>query len=186
MHLLRSNAIGTEVIDEAEYQIHGKLTDLVIDPDRGKILALLLRSPFGTSLALQTQDILSWGKRIHIGGADVLAPPQEFVRLEPFLRGDRPMIRQRIRTKGGVFLGTCVDLQFSADHFEVEWIFPRRFLRKGIPLPASDIIEITEDAIIVKDQIPKEESIVAEEAPVAEKIDPLVTPAPGCTSFFSR
>lgn len=180
MHLLHSTALGAEIIDEVEHQIQGKVTDLVFDADRGKLLALLVRTSASPSLfALQTQDILSWGKRIHIRDPEVLGAVSDIVRLQPFLRDRRRIIRQPIRTKGGVSLGKCADFQFTTEHFELEWIFPRRFLQKGIPLPASDIIEITDEAIIVKEQGPKEEKIPAAEETEKAKLDPLISPAPG-------
>ena len=122
----------------------------------------------------------SWGQRIHIGESDILMPPQEIIRLASFLEDKRKVMGQIIQTKSGVTLGKCSDVQFDSEHFTLEWIFPRHFLRKGTPLPASDILEVTEEAIIVKDQTPKEEKLEApvEETPLIPKIEPVITPTP--------
>lgn len=168
--------------------MQGIVADLLLDPDRGKLVALLVHSPASSALlALQIADILSWGKRIHIQDAERLWLPREIIRLAPFLEGKRRIIGQRIQTQSGVLLGKCVDIQFDAEHFTLEWIFPRRFLRKGIPLPASDILEITEQAIIVKDQTPKEEKIpaAAEEVPET-KLEPVTTPVMNYPHAASR
>src|SRR3989344_5056065 len=180
MHILHSTALGTEVIDETDHQLQGVVADLLLDPDRGKIVALLIASPLSPDLlALQTQDIISWGQRIHIAEGERLGPPQEILRLEPFLEEKRKVLGQQIRTKSGVIMGKCADIQFNAERFNLEWIFPRKFLRKGIPLPATDILEVTEEAIIVKDQTPKEEKAPVEERVEAPKLEPVITPAPG-------
>ena len=180
MHLLHSPAIGTEVIDEADHQLQGVVAEILLDPDRGKIVALFIASPLSRDfLVLQTQDILSWGQRIHIAEAERIAPPQDILRLAPFLEEKRKMLGQRIQTKSGIVIGKCVDFQFNAERFNVEWIFPRKLLRKGIPLPATDILEVTEEAIIVKDQTPKEEKAPVEERVEAPKLEPVITPAPG-------
>lgn len=184
MHLLRSQALGTEVMDEVEHQIQGRVHDLLPDPDRGTIVGFLIRTTFFPGLlVLQTQDILSWGTRVHIRETEVMGPPEDIVRLQPFLQDHRRMVGQRIETKSGLSLGTCNDLQFNTDHFDIEWIFPRKFLRKGIPLPASDIVEVTPKAIIVKDQTPKEEKVLADDEETKQPVlDPVIAPAPGRTA----
>jgi uncharacterized protein YrrD len=179
MHLLRSAAIGTEVIDEQDHQIHGTVTDFVFDPDRGKLVAVLVDSPDSADLlALQTQDIAAWGQRIHIKETDMLGVPDEILRLKPLFEDPRTIIGQYIKTKSGVAIGKCVDIQFDAAHFGIEWIFPRSFLKKGLPLPASDILEITKDAIIVKDQTPKEEKEISWEKPAVSPMESLPQAVP--------
>ena len=149
MHLLRSTAIGTEVIDNTNHDVHGKVASLVIDPDRGKLIALLIISSASSDLlSLQTDDIVTWGNRIHIRDTDILGPVQEVVRLQEYLTSKRTVIGQRIKTKSGTYIGKCCDVQFRTDTFDVEWIFPRRFFRKGLALPTSDILEIKDSGII--------------------------------------
>lgn len=180
MHLLRSTALGTEVIDDTDHQVQGRVADLLIDPDRGKIMALFVSGPFSTQpLILQTQDIVSWGNRIHIREPEALVPAPEIVRLQPLMDDRRPLVGQRMRTKSGIVLGKCVDVQFRTDTFDVEWLFPRRFFRKGLALPASDILEITEEAIIVKDQGPRGDEAVIEERVEEGKLEPVIATAAG-------
>src|SRR3989344_3206979 len=179
MHLLRSAAIGTEVIDERDHQVQGVVSDIVLDADRGKLVALLIDAPASQDLlALQVDDVISWGQRIHIREGEVLGSPQEIIRLVPFLEDKRTIIGQAIQTKSGVLLGKCSDIQFDCEHFTLEWLFPRHFLRKGTPLPASDILEVTEEAIIVKDQTPKEEKVDSWGKPAVSPMSPLPQAVP--------
>lgn len=177
MHLLRSTAIGTEIIDTIDHHIHGIVSDILIDADRGKVAALLIRC-FDTPdhYALQTQDIESWGNRIHIRDAEVLGEIADFVRLKSLLEDPRAFIGQAIRTKSGQKLGRCIDVQFRSDTFDLEWIFPVKFFfMRGLALPVTEILEVTPDAIIVKDQKPKTE-VAPEEVELEEpKIE---VPAP--------
>ncbi len=189
MHLLRSAAIGTEIIDDALHEIHGRVIDLILDPDRGKILALLVRMPFDSVItAVQIPDITTWGKRIHVRDSSVLGPVEEIIRLKPFLEERRRIYRQPIVTKSGARIGICSDYQFSTEHFTLEWIFPKRFFSKGTPLPASEILEVTEEAIIVKDQGPREEKVEAEESvpDVESVIAPTSYPPPPAARNSSR
>ena len=178
MHLLRSTAIGTEIIDNTNHDIHGRVADLIIDPDRGKLIALLVISPSSRDLlSLQMDDVISWGNRIHIRDAETIGPVQEVIRLQKYLTSRRRIISQRIYTKSGTYIGKCCDVQFRTDTFDVEWIFPRRFFRKGLALPTSDILEVKESAIIVKDQNPKEEKVEAEKDINEVKLETAVSAA---------
>jgi sporulation protein YlmC with PRC-barrel domain len=184
MHLLRSTAIGTEIIDNIDHHIQGIVTDLLIDPDRGKLLALFIICPHASGAhGLLVEDIATWGNRIHVRESEVIGPLEDFVRLQPSLGDPRTLIGQRIRTKSGVNIGKCVDVQFRTDTFAVEWIFPRRFFRKGLALPTSDILEITPDAIIVKNQNPREEKMRVEKETIEEEIEAAISkPAIDCSS----
>lgn len=183
MHLLRSHAIGTEVIDDTDHQIQGRVADFLMDPDRGVIVAVLVARPFSPHpIALLSQDIVAWGNRIHIRDAEVMGPLDEVVRLQSLIADRRTIVGQRIRTKSGIVLGKCVDIQFRTDTFDIEWVFPRRFLRRELALPASDILEVTEEAVIVKDQGPRGEEAVAEERIEERKLEPIISPATGRAS----
>lgn len=180
MHLLRSTAIGTEVIDNIDHHVQGKVADLLIDPDRGKIVAVLVESPASAELlAIQTQDIATWGNRIHIRDPEVMGELKDIMRLETFMSDPRTVIGQKVRTQGGMSFGKCFNVQFRTDTFDVEWIFPKKFLFiKGPALPTSDIVEITPQAIIIKDQGLKEEKIADEaEEPAGGKLETITTPA---------
>ncbi|MBT3834868.1 hypothetical protein HOF56_01325 [Candidatus Peribacteria bacterium] len=180
MHLLYSDTIGTEIIDDIDHQIQGKVADILIEPDRGKIIALLVVIP-GTSeiYALQTQDISSWGNRVHICDSDVLGPATDFVRLQDILNDPRTVIGQKIKTESGFLVGKCIDLQFEVTTFMIEWIFPRKFFFRKLSLPASDILEITENEILVKDQTPEVEEIVEDEITDSGNVQNVTEPAVG-------
>lgn len=185
MHLLRSTAIGTEIIDNVDHRIHGVVSDILIDADHGKVTALLIRR-FGTPdlCAVQTQDIESWGNRVHVRDAEVIGEIADFVRLESALGDTRTFVGQAIRTKSGQKLGRCIDVQFRSDTFDLEWIFPvKYFFLKGLALPVSEILEVTPAAIIVKDQGPKAEVVPEEEVLEEPKIE---VPAPAAGRVIRR
>jgi sporulation protein YlmC with PRC-barrel domain len=180
MHLLRSKALGTEIIDNIDHHVQGRVADFLIDADRGKILAIFVKaSGMSDLLILQTEDIVSWGNRVHIRDAETIGEISDFIRLQKFLQDERSVIGQRIVTKNGIPFGKCIDIQFRTDTFDVEWIFPRKFFRKGPALPSNEILEITTDAIIVKDQGLKEEKIEAVKDAKNAKLETVVSPAVG-------
>ena len=56
-----------------------------------------------------------------------------------------------METESGAFLGKCADVQFSTKDYKVEWLFPRKWFRWSHPVRATQIVEVTDDAVIIKD-----------------------------------
>jgi len=155
MHLRSSQVRGIHLVDDGTQQVVGFLDYPLIDPDTGRVLGFFVLSTFsGGSVFLQSADIAAWGTRVHIRSEDCLSPPDELIRLKSALEDPRRVIGQVIRTKdSGRHLGICGDVQFNTRHFIVEWIFPRKFFIARQPLPMSDIIEVTPEAVWVKDPL---------------------------------
>lgn len=155
MHVRSSQIRGIPVIDDGTQQIAGLLRYPLIDPDTGRILGFFVLSALGGGdVFLQAADIISWGTRVHIRSDDCLSPPDELIRLQSALDDPRRVIGQVIRTKDSKRrLGVCADVQFSTRHFIVEWMFPRRFFIARQPLPMSDVLEVTPEAIWVRDPL---------------------------------
>lgn len=180
MHLRASQIIGIPVVDDGTQQIVGFLHAPLIDPDTGRILGFFVLSAFlgGGEMFLQSLDIAAWGTRVHIRSEECLSPPEELIRLRSALEDPRLIIGQRIRTKTtNRCLGICRDIQFNTRHFMAEWIFPRRFFMSRQPLPMSDILEITPEAIIVKDPLRPVRAPIQKEiddSPVVSEVVPLV------------
>lgn len=156
MHLRFSTAAGLPVQEEHAREAVGFISGILLHPDLGKVEGFFVRvSGFLRSeeLFLQTMDILHWGKRIRIRDASVLIPLNDIIRLEALVEEGRFMVGQRIISESGITLGTCRDVQFDTTQFMLEWLFPRRFLRWKRAIPASSIVEVTSDAVIVRDAV---------------------------------
>lgn len=150
-----SRVLGLPVQESESGGVLGTIGGIVLHPDTGVVEAFTVRVSAGMfahrDLLLLPMDILHWGLRMTVRDGDVLALPEDIVRLQPLLTGNRPVLGQRMVTESGRALGRCSDLQFSTRDFRLEWLFPKRLLRWGIPVPASQILEVRSDAIIVRD-----------------------------------
>ncbi len=155
MHLRSSQVVGIQVVDDGTQQIVGFLEYPLIDPDTGRVLGFFTLSTFsGHRVFLQSSDIAAWGTRVHVRSEDCLSPPDELIRLRAALEDPRRVIGQLIRTKETHrTLGICGDVQFNTRHFITEWIFPRKFFIARQPLLMTDVIEVTQEAIWVKDPL---------------------------------
>ena len=167
MHIRFSTCIGIPVLEEGHDHALGVIAGILIDPDTGKIEGFLVHVQgfFGGEMFCSSLDILRWGTRVYVRSADVLAPPEDRIRLQSLLQDPRTLLGQKIATESGTALGRCADVQFNTDSLHVEWLFPKRFFRYGVALPITDVLEVTEKAIVVRDPIKKE--VVEEEVPEA-------------------
>jgi uncharacterized protein YrrD len=171
MQLRISTAIGTPIVEQDSREVVGSLHGILIHPDSGKIegFFVAVQGFFSTQqVFLSALDIRSWGLRITIADRDVLAEPEERIRLRPLLEDPRTFLGQRMRTESGQALGRCRDVQFDTRHLQVEWLFPKKFGRWKTALPISEVIEVRPDAIIVRDPLK------AVKEPVVESNTPLL------------
>jgi len=165
MHVRLSTSIGLPVREEQNGEVVGSLSGILIDPNSGVIEGFYIDVPgFVGNLELfcSSLDVLKWGTTISIRNRDIVSSVEEHVRLLPLLEDKRTVLDQVVRTESGKRLGKCKDVQFDTDKMQFTWIFPKRWCWWGIAIPRSEIIEITEDAIHVKD--PPVPSIEREEA----------------------
>lgn len=163
-----SQSQGMLVVDDSTQEAVGVLDRPLIDPDTGRIVGFFVLSVIlgDAELFLQAQDIVSWGTRVHVLSADRLGPPEDFVRLKARLEDLRTFLGQKILVQGTrQSLGVLEDVQFDTRHFAVEWLFPRRFFFIRQPIPASEILEVTQEAVWVQNPIrPVRQSLKSEES----------------------
>ncbi len=145
-----------DVVCDSINEVLGQIMGILINPDTGRVEGFFLSAsaamagtPFLSSL-----DIIRWGAHVHVREADAVFPAEERIRLQPLLEDRRTVLNQRVRTESGRSLGVCRDVQFHSDSMRCEWLFPRRLWRWAVPLPFSDVVEVRQDAIIVRDPKP--------------------------------
>ncbi|MSR87399.1 hypothetical protein EXS70_04500 [Candidatus Peribacteria bacterium] len=151
-----TRSIGLPIQEEETGEQVGSISGILIHPDTGTVEGFFVYAPSmfsGEDLFLSTADILHWGLRVSVRRREVLMPVGDLIRLQPILEGNRPVLGQRMLTEGGRTLGRCGDVQFSTRDFRLEWLFPRRFFRWRPAVPASQIIEVTLQGIVLREGV---------------------------------
>ncbi len=155
MHARFSMVRGMSVLSEEDDELLGIVDGILLHPDTGTVEGFFIATGgilFAETLFLDARDILQWGTAIRTRDADRLTPPEEVLRLTELLADPRTVLGQKILTeKDHRSLGTCVDVQFSTTFFTLEWLFPKKFFHFKKPVPASCIVEITEEGIIIRE-----------------------------------
>lgn len=179
MHVRFSIVRGTPVVDEQTQTMLGTISGILLQPDTGNVVGFFVRGAGqGEELFLAAIDILSWGTKVHVRDQDRLTEPAELVRIKALLESPRPILGQPIITQRAKrTLGTCIDVQFDTRHFQMEWLFPRKLFMEGRPVPASDIIEVTAKAVIVREPLKPRNALAEELAEAPAKILGEVVPA---------
>lgn len=150
MHVRLSMCIGMPVVDDGSDEVLATVTGVFLHPDLGKVEGLFVMTGRGEEF-LVVSDIVHWGRSVVVRDPDVIAPLDERVRLTALWDEARPIVGQRIVTEGGKLLGRCKDVQFETDTFRMEWLFPRKMLRWQRPVPVTAVVEVTVDAVKVRD-----------------------------------
>lgn len=158
MRVRFSTSVGLPIVEEGLDEAIGTVSGILIHPDTGTVEGLFVSLPQAwfsrtPDLLLVTADILHWGTAIRIRSADVLSPIEDRIRLQTLLEESRTVLGQGIVTEGGKSLGTCADVQFDTKQFRLEWLFPRAWFRWTTPVPASSIVEVRRDVIVVRDPL---------------------------------
>lgn len=169
MHIRIGTALGLPVVDDAE-ELLGVLSGVFIHPDTGVVEGLFVHiDGFFSSevLFLASSAIEHWGSRIRVRSRDSLSPLEDFVRLSRLQEEGRTVLGQQMITDSGRWLGRCGDIQFDTRLMRVEWLFPRRWFRWGIPVPINAVVEVKPEAVIVRGEVKAKASEAAEAAMTA-------------------
>ena len=161
-----STCRGMEVVEENNGKLVGLISNMLIDPDSGKILGfyIFVNSGFffGGEKFVSSIDVLNIGTRFIIRDVDVICDPNDIIRLQPILKDSRSVLKQRIVSESGRYLGKCADVQFDTKSFIVQWLFPKKLYKWMVSIPVSAILEIKPKMILVKN-IDSAKSLAEEE-----------------------
>lgn len=169
MHVRLSSSLGLPIIEKNDDHVLGVISGILINPDSGKIEGFYAKVPglmLKEDLFFSALDTVKWGTRVSIQDREVLSFASDRVRLKEILEDPRSVLGQKVVYENGKSLGVCKDVQFDTDKMIMTWIFPKKFLRWGMAIPAKEIKEIKNEKIIVRD--PK----VIKEV-IEESIDPV-------------
>jgi uncharacterized protein YrrD len=143
--------IGTPVISE-QGQMAGRVYDVIIDPETGKIAAFSLA--INGKKVVAPIDVLSWGRQIIIHDAEDVVESGEIHKVSQILELQIPIIRNKVITKKGDYLGKVIDYSMEPKMFLLTSIVVAKGLLGILQwdrriIGYKDIIEIKKGAIIV-------------------------------------
>ncbi len=160
MLITASRLIGTNVLSIQSSGPIGQVSLPIVDPDKLKVIAFRLSGP----LVSRTEDILdaqSVREYSNLGmvidSSDELISSTDVIRISEILKLNFSLIGLKVETKKGSKLGKVIDFTVTDDNFSVQQLIVKRPLIKAfvdpeLTIPCTEIVEITDYKIIVKDE----------------------------------
>ena len=151
----------------------------IVDPDSLKIVAFFVSGPLvkNTNI-LDAKSIREYSKYgCVIDSIDELAEKDDIVKVSKIIDLNFNLNGLRVETKKGTKLGKVIDFTVTPDDFTVQQIIVKRplvksFLDPELTIPRSEIVEVTDYKIIVKN----EEKTILKKAETTEFIPNFVNP----------
>lgn len=158
----------------------GQVTDFVIEPESLKAIAFIVSGPGinPETNILDTKSIREYSSYgLVIDSEDDLAARGDIIRVDKVLKLDFALNDLKVETKKGSKLGHIINFTMASDDFTVQQLIVRRPKLKAIidaelTIPRNEIVEVTDDKIIVKD----EEKVIKARAEKEDFIPNFVNP----------
>lgn len=180
MHVRFSMVRGLPVVSEDNEETLGFIGDVLIHPDTGALEGFFVVHYSLASGLLEdfvsAHDIRSIGAVVRIRSGDMVGDPRDILRIAKLLEDPRRVLGQSIVTeKERTSLGRLHDIQFDTRRMRMEWMFPKKWWMSRTPIPASEIIRIDTDAIVVKEPlIAVPDTQILEDEPVAATLQEIL------------
>jgi len=163
-----SEILGLPVLAEGVGKV-ARVTDVLIDTKDGRISAFFVNG--GSDLIIAPIDILFFGQAVVISDPEDIIEAEDLIKAKETIQQDIPIVRSRVQTKKGDFLGKVYDYYVDTSFYGLTKIvvyksFFGLFRTPERIIPAKDIIEIKKDLIIVKNDWAKKFVEQKEEEPL--------------------
>ncbi len=158
MLVTSSKLIGTTVLSMQSAGPIGQISAIITDPDKLKIIAFQLSGPLvnRTENILDVKSIREYSKYgMVIDSSDELIEPTDVVRINEVMKLNFSLVGLKVETKKGSKLGKVTDFTVTDDNFSVQQLIVHRplvkaFMDPELTIPRSEIVEITDYKVIVK------------------------------------
>lgn len=179
-----SQLIGTTILSLQSSGPIGQIESVIIDPDTLKIVAFRLHGALISRSPNNLLDVKSIREYSHYGmvidSIDELVADDDVVKISEVLALNFDLIDLKVETKKHSRLGKISDYTVNPDDFMIQQIIVKRpplkaFLDPELTISRKEIIKVTDDKIIVKD----EEKVLKRRAEKEDFIPNFVNPFRG-------
>ena len=159
----------------------------VVDPDNLKIIAFELSGPNinATNNILDTSSIREYSYLgMIVDNADELVARDDVIKIKNILDLNFDLINLKVETKKGTNLGHVINYTVSPDDFMIRQLIVKRptlksFVDPELTIPRVEIIEVTDQKIIVKDEEKVIKARAAKEDFIPNFVNPFREKQPG-------
>jgi sporulation protein YlmC with PRC-barrel domain len=159
--------INKQIRSTQDASFLGRVADLIIDPENGKLLALKLRSKIFQPKIICTIDIQGYTPLFLVAKDDsVVVSAEEVIRVKNVIDKKIMIIGNKVKTEAGKKLGICEDILIDTSTCMIIKFYVKAStmlgpLQPDLIIPSSRVVRIDRDAIVVKENGAKEKVAVA-------------------------
>ncbi|MBQ6375458.1 hypothetical protein IJJ37_00785 [Candidatus Saccharibacteria bacterium] len=160
MLIYASRLLGTPLLSMQAAGEIGYLSGLIVDPDALKIIAFYVTGALA-SRSMNILDVRSIREYSNLGAVidsvDELVEKDDVMRISQVIGLNFTLPGLKVETKKGTKLGRVIDFTVTDDNFTVKQLIVKRplvksFLDPELTIPRTEIVEITDYKVIVKDE----------------------------------
>ena len=153
-----SRLIGTPILSIQASGPIGQISSSIVDPNGLKIIAFRIDGPSPSANLLEVSSIREFSELgMVIDSIDELVGRDDIVRLQQVLDLNFELLNLKVETKKKSKLGHIIDYTVTSDDYTVQQLIVKRPALKALvdpelTVPRSEIVEITDYKVIVKDE----------------------------------
>lgn len=158
MLVYQSKLIGVPILSMQASAAIGYIAGAIIDPEGLKIIAFIISGVHKSANLLEISSIREYSELgMVIDSMDELVGPDDIVRLKEVLALNFDLLGLKVVTKKKSKLGHIIDYTVTSEDFVVQQLIVKRptlksFSTPQLTVPRSEIIEVNDYKIIVKDE----------------------------------
>lgn len=180
MLIYNSRLLNMPILSVQDSGKIGTISNTIIDPDNLKIIAFRVHGAIGSDGGniLDARAIREYSQfGLVIDSTDELVKDDDIIKIKSVLELNFSLLGLKVETKKGSKLGKVLDFTVTEDNFSVQQIIVKRptvksFFDSELVIPRSEIVEITDYKIIVRD----EEKVIKERALKEDFVPNFVNP----------
>ena len=187
MLVYNSKLIGTPVLSVQTSGPIAEISGPIIDPDNLKVIAFRLTGPIinATNQILDATSIREYSSLgIIIDNNDELVGPEDVIKIKNTLELNFNLVGLKVETKKGTKLGHITDFTLTPEDLVIQQIIVKRptiksFMDPELTIHRSEIVEITDYKVVVRDEEKVIKARAAKEDFVPNFVNPFRTHEPG-------
>jgi len=168
MRRLFSELIGIQVVDSHTTHQCGVVRDLIIDPEKGTVLAFIV----GKNKIVAPMDVERIGNALFINSSDHITSIEDILRVDEVHKRNIQILGAQVRgIETGMYLGRVFNYSIDTTHMRLTAIYVAKlflfFKYEEKNIAAKNIVEIKANEIRVKELLKTKEEAVASSSAVA-------------------
>ena len=180
--------VGMPVLSVRAGGAVSRISEIIVDPFLLKIMAFRLQGGVvakGSADYMMSSSIREYSSYgIVIDDVEELVVSSDVVHLADILEYNFSLIGMKVESRKGSKLGKIIDFTVDSDNFEVQQLIVKRPIIKSLMDPEltiarKEIVEVTNDKIIIKDEEKKLKEKATKEDFVPNFVNPFRNPESG-------